>query len=111
MVSKASDDLPDPDTPVTTVSRLCGISKSIFLRLCTRAPRTTMLSLDIRKTGAPPLESVTGRTYAFDGVAESFDYRRKFRGMSCRAERSVLKAKNGFTPALAPQTHTPTASP
>src|ERR1043165_1069702 len=45
MVSKASDDLPDPETPVTTVSALCGTSKSMFLRLCTRAPRTTMLSL------------------------------------------------------------------
>src|SRR5258707_6230684 len=45
MVSKAREDLPEPETPVTTVSALCGISKSTFLRLCTRAPRTTMLSL------------------------------------------------------------------
>src|SRR5690242_17882868 len=44
MVSKASEDLPEPETPVTTVSALCGTSKSMFLRLCTRAPRTTMLS-------------------------------------------------------------------
>src|SRR5438067_7822036 len=48
MVSKASDDLPEPETPVTTVSALCGISKSIFLRLWTRTPRTTMLSLPVR---------------------------------------------------------------
>ena len=39
MVSKTSDDLPEPDTPVTTVSRLCGISSEMFLRLWTRAPR------------------------------------------------------------------------
>src|SRR5664279_4056244 len=47
MVSKASEDLPDPETPVTTVSRLCGISKSMFFRLWTRAPRTVMLSFDM----------------------------------------------------------------
>src|SRR3970040_1463082 len=40
MVSKASEDLPDPLTPVTTVIWLCGISKSMFLRLWTRQPRT-----------------------------------------------------------------------
>src|SRR5207253_9733005 len=50
MVSKASDDLPDPDTPVTTVKVLWGISKSMFFRLWTRAPRTTMDSVD--KLGA-----------------------------------------------------------
>ena len=37
MVSKASDDLPDPDSPVMTVSALRGISTSMFFRLCTRA--------------------------------------------------------------------------
>ena len=45
-MSKASDDFPDPDTPVTTVSALCGISTSMFLRLWVRAPRTTILSLE-----------------------------------------------------------------
>src|SRR5580700_8181662 len=45
MVSKASDDFPEPETPVTTVNWLCGISKSMFLRLWTRAPRTTILSV------------------------------------------------------------------
>src|ERR1022692_4406944 len=55
MVSKASEDFPDPDTPVTTVRELWGISKSMFLRLWTRAPRTTMLSVDIAKGPiAPP---------------------------------------------------------
>src|SRR5579863_1044332 len=50
MVSKASDDLPDPETPVTTVSWLCGISQSTFFRLWTRAPRTVMLSFDMART-------------------------------------------------------------
>src|SRR3982074_1140229 len=39
MVSKASDDLPEPDSPVKTTSLSRGISRSTFLRLCSRAPR------------------------------------------------------------------------
>src|SRR5262249_21479983 len=39
MVSKASEDFPDPDSPVNTTSRSRGISRSMFLRLCSRAPR------------------------------------------------------------------------
>src|ERR1700682_2589685 len=42
MVSKASDDFPDPLSPVMTVRVLRGISTSIFLRLCWRAPCTVM---------------------------------------------------------------------
>src|SRR5271170_7302977 len=44
MVSKASDDLPEPESPVITTSRSRGISRSIFLRLCSRAPLMTILS-------------------------------------------------------------------
>src|SRR5262249_6570781 len=43
-VSKASDDLPEPLTPVTTVREFTGIANEMFLRLLTRAPRTMMLS-------------------------------------------------------------------
>ena len=32
-VSNASEDLPEPDTPVTTVSLSWGISREMFLRL------------------------------------------------------------------------------
>ena len=39
MVSKASDDLPEPDSPVNTTSWSRGIVRSTFLRLCSRAPR------------------------------------------------------------------------
>src|SRR6266480_5536869 len=39
MVSKASEDLPEPERPVNTTSRSRGISRSTFLRLCSRAPR------------------------------------------------------------------------
>src|SRR5689334_12807040 len=41
MVSKASDDLPEPLGPVTTTSRSRGRLTVMFCRLCWRAPRTT----------------------------------------------------------------------
>src|ERR1700683_2925567 len=47
MVSKAREDLPDPLNPVTTVRVLRGISTSMFLRLCWRAPRTEILVIAI----------------------------------------------------------------
>src|SRR6218665_946776 len=45
MVSKARDDLPEPDSPVTTTSWSRGILMSTFFRLCSRAPRTRIASL------------------------------------------------------------------
>src|SRR6266545_2065142 len=47
MVSKASDDFPDPLTPVTMISLPTGRVRSMFFRLCVRAPRTT------RSVGSP----------------------------------------------------------
>src|SRR3954466_3811038 len=49
MVSKASDDLPEPDSPVITTSLWRGMSTSTFLRLCTRAPRTEIHSWAINE--------------------------------------------------------------
>src|SRR5690606_15270537 len=40
MVSKTSDDLPDPDTPVTTTSSFVRMSSERLRRLFWRAPRT-----------------------------------------------------------------------
>src|SRR5262245_36319801 len=40
MVSNARLDLPEPESPVTTMSLSRGISTEMFLRLCTRAPWT-----------------------------------------------------------------------
>ena|SRR3989339_2424 len=39
MVSKAKEDLPEPDKPVITTSLFLGISKLTFFKLLTRAPR------------------------------------------------------------------------
>src|SRR5450759_2031016 len=62
MVSKASDDLPDPLNPVITVSVLRGISTSMFFRLCCRAPCTVMRSsmMDGWSEDAPTLYSTRG---------------------------------------------------
>src|SRR6516165_9600307 len=43
MVSKARLDLPEPESPVTTMRRSRGISSEMFLRLCTRAPCTAIV--------------------------------------------------------------------
>jgi hypothetical protein len=42
IVSKTSELLPDPETPVNTVSRRLGMSRSTPRRLFSRAPRTSM---------------------------------------------------------------------
>src|SRR5208282_2248132 len=47
MVSKASELLPEPESPVTTVSALRGIRTLMSRKLCWRAPRTEMCVMDI----------------------------------------------------------------
>ena len=42
MVSKARDDLPEPESPVKTINLSLGIVMSIFLRLCSLAPFITI---------------------------------------------------------------------
>ena len=42
IVSKAKDDLPDPDKPVITTNFSFGISKETFFRLCSFAPFITI---------------------------------------------------------------------
>src|SRR6266852_8479432 len=47
MVSKASEDFPDPDRPVKTTSLSRGMERVTFLRLCSRAPRIVIWSVGI----------------------------------------------------------------
>src|SRR5690348_9012071 len=47
MVSKASEDFPDPDSPVKTTSLSRGMERVTFLRLCSRAPRIVIWSVGI----------------------------------------------------------------
>src|SRR5271165_1744459 len=63
MVSKASEDLPEPERPVITISRLRGSVRSTFLRLCSRAPLMTIAS---SPRGAPFSERVTLGRHAGD---------------------------------------------
>ena len=42
-MSNASDDFPDPETPVSTVSWRCGMSTETFLRLWVLAPRIAIV--------------------------------------------------------------------
>src|SRR6476659_9716410 len=63
MVSKAREDLPEPDRPVITVKRSRGMSTLMFLRLCWRAPRTLMRSMAIAKT-----RHCSGRIFARQAI-------------------------------------------
>src|SRR5271168_5559949 len=47
MVSKASEDLPEPETPDTTVSLPWVRSQSMFFRLWVRAPRMVIRSFNV----------------------------------------------------------------
>src|SRR5437879_5050528 len=51
MVSKAREDFPEPERPVITTSLSRGISTSMFLRLCSRAPLTMMRSIAAHTRG------------------------------------------------------------
>src|SRR5207302_3499247 len=84
MVSKASDDLPEPLSPVITVKVLRGISTEMFFKLCWRAPRTVMLliAMDllnlVRKTVNNPnktWETSTGRLWRVSTQLYSVSYR------------------------------------
>src|SRR5947199_9796041 len=96
MVSNASDDLPEPDSPVMTVRLWRGISTLMFLRLCSRAPRTINASLDIdlEASGAPVRRSTLLVTRSGDQGAVA-------RGApEGTAPRSLLPAFSCLTPAL-----------
>jgi hypothetical protein len=56
IVPNTSDDLPEPDTPVNTVSLRLGMSREMSARLFSRAPRTSIMSwLSAGSVTSPPL--------------------------------------------------------
>src|SRR5262245_25674555 len=73
-VSKASDDLPDPLTPVTTISLSRGISTSTFFRLFSRAPRISIV-VRIRASSAC-VEEVRGLFDALEAALRQLERRR-----------------------------------
>src|ERR687887_2230953 len=60
MVSKASEDLPDPLSPVKTTRRSRGIESVTFLRLCSRAPRIVIRSVGTGRVSPGSLDHETG---------------------------------------------------
>src|SRR6266704_6258247 len=56
-VSKAREDLPEPESPVRITSFFFGISTVTFLRLCWRAPvmmmRSSSIGIDLGLVGGP----------------------------------------------------------
>ena len=48
-ISLTSVDLPEPETPVTQVKTPSGMRTSMFLRLCSRAPRTSSSPVGLRR--------------------------------------------------------------
>src|SRR4051812_10313985 len=80
MVSKASEDLPEPERPVMTTSESRGSSTVTSLRLCSRAPATTM---DSWRDITPP---------GFYGGARRNDANRcSFPALSGREQPGVLE--------------------
>src|SRR5262245_66588010 len=73
-VSKASDDFPDPLTPVTTMSLSRGISTSTFFRLFSRAPRISIVvRIGASSTG---VEHVRGLLDALEAALRQLERRR-----------------------------------
>src|SRR5438552_1248443 len=72
---KASDDFPEPEGPVTTVSWRCGMSTEMFLRLCVLAPRMAMVR---------------------EGIFEC----RTLRDLLCHPERSEGSVRAGSPPSF-----------
>src|SRR5205085_11002261 len=59
MVSNASDDFPEPLTPVTIISLPTGSVTSMFFRLCVRAPRTTRSAASWDMLGVRPTATIS----------------------------------------------------
>src|SRR5829696_492463 len=67
MVSKARLDLPDPESPVNTIRRSRGSSTVMFLRLCSRAPRTEIVGCWVRGAIRPLTLAANTRSVLRDG--------------------------------------------
>src|SRR5215469_4331508 len=97
MVSKASDDFPEPDSPVNTTKRSRGMSRSIFLRLCSRAPRIAMM----RRSSAPLRAEDAPSVLARWRVALAALSNRSFIQVSAR--RKFILTRSGRPPIGAPR--------
>src|SRR5918997_668660 len=83
MVSKASDDLPDPESPVMQTRAFRGSRTSMSLRLCSRAPWTISSSVAM----AP---CILASEHMF--VQSSPDYGRRLAGTRLRMHETAKRA-------------------
>src|SRR5262245_60903089 len=99
MVSKASEDLPEQASPVNTTSWSRGISRSMFLRLCSRAPRiaiTRALSSDPGRRG----RFLSNRS--FIGSVGAIRSARSRKPHAPRADWKERSENDGLSPARPP---------
>src|SRR5438552_2791291 len=98
MVSKARDDFPEPDSPVRTISLSRGISTSMFLRLCSRAPLMTIFFMNsyVLIAGRSP-ERVSPRGTAWR-VERIFQQRHPTTGGYKSIRRFLVRSQSDFVP-------------
>src|SRR5215831_834734 len=99
MVSKASDDLPEPDRPVITTSRSRGRSRSTFFRLCSRAPR-----IEMKRCGSAAGKQAGVRDWAIGGRLGDARHHRIWR---LTPKDTSPGAKLGVKPLLAVLAYAP----
>src|SRR3954452_11602317 len=99
MVSKARLDLPEPESPVMTISLSRGISTLMFLRLWTRAPWTAMV---VRAAALTTLEliglfsQVNERQFLHDDIAHFGELNRSG-GFGDQAAVGQILARGGHS--------------
>src|SRR5262245_49887940 len=86
MVSKASEDLPEPDSPVNTTSLSRGMSRSMFLRLCSRAPRMEIMRAS-RFSRPADLSALSNRSFMGMGTLFSAEHSENDAALPVRARR------------------------
>src|SRR5215813_13666663 len=89
MVSNARLDFPEPERPVTTVSRLRGISRVKSLRLCWRAPRIVILSIAMKSRAQIEKNCRESRTFHFHGWVGRCQVRIKYYPRKRLCEKDV----------------------
>src|ERR1044071_7242974 len=92
MVSKASEDLPEPERPVNTASLSRGISTSMFLRLCSRAPRM-VIARDAEPAGGWRFALSTSSISAFPDAPEDAPRWARIAGES-RDQAPMIESRN-----------------
>src|SRR5439155_8166904 len=92
MVSKASEDLPEPERPVNTTSLSRGISRSTFLRLCSRAPRM-VIARDAEPAGCWRFALSTSSISAFPDASEDAPCWARITGES-RDQAPMIESRN-----------------